>query len=86
MNMDICILRTVHKDTELRKSGGEWVSSVEVENAAIGYEKRRSRRIDANHPKWGERPLSLILVPKSHTRKKLKLIQKLSFFYHIQIT
>lgn len=50
---------------DMIKSGGEWVSSVEVENAAMGHEKvAEAAVIAANHPKWGERPL-LILVPKS---------------------
>ena len=50
---------------DMIKSGGEWVSSVEVENAAMGYDKvAEAAVIAANHPKWGERPL-LILVPKS---------------------
>ncbi len=68
---------------DMIKSGGEWVSSVEVENAAMGYEKvAEAAVIAANHPKWGERPL-LILVPKS-PQEKLN-IQKLSFSI-IQIT
>ncbi|RKG37431.1 long-chain-fatty-acid--CoA ligase [Acinetobacter rongchengensis] len=50
---------------DMIKSGGEWISSVEVENAAMGYDKVvEAAVIAANHPKWGERPL-LILVPKS---------------------
>ncbi|HFD2150883.1 TPA: acyl-CoA synthetase, partial [Acinetobacter baumannii] len=54
---------------DMIKSGGEWVSSVEVENAAMGYEKvAEAAVIAANHPKWGERPL-LILVPKSPQEK-----------------
>lgn len=50
---------------DMIKSGGEWVSSVEVENAAMGHAKvAEAAVIAANHPKWGERPL-LILVAKS---------------------
>ncbi|ODA12538.1 hypothetical protein BBP83_08170 [Acinetobacter celticus] len=48
------------------KSGGEWISSVEVENAAMGYHKVHEAAVIAvEHAKWGERPL-LILVAKEN--------------------
>lgn len=50
---------------DLIKTGGEWISSVEIENAVMGHDKvAEAAVIAASHPKWGERPL-LILVPKS---------------------
>ncbi len=43
------------------KSGGEWISSVAVENAAIGVPGvALAACIGASHPKWGERPLLLV--------------------------
>ena len=43
------------------KSGGEWISSVAVENAAIGVPGvALAACIGAAHPKWGERPLLLV--------------------------
>ncbi|WP_440453256.1 AMP-binding protein [Psychrobacter sp. ASPA161_9] len=52
---------------DMIKTGGEWVSSVEIENAMLGHEKvAEAAVIAANHPKWGERPL-LILVTKPTT-------------------
>jgi len=43
------------------KSGGEWISSVAVENAAIGVRGvALAACIGASHPKWGERPLLLV--------------------------
>ena len=49
---------------DMIKTGGEWVSSVEIENAMLGHEKvAEAAVIAASHPKWGERPL-LILVAK----------------------
>lgn len=52
---------------DMIKTGGEWVSSVEIENAMLGHEKvAEAAVIAANHPKWGERPL-LILVSKPAT-------------------
>ena len=46
------------------KSGGEWISSVELENAAIGCPGvAEAAAIGVPHPKWGERPL-LVVVRK----------------------
>lgn len=45
------------------KSGGEWISSIELENTAIGHESvAEAAVIGVPHPKWTERPL-LIVVP-----------------------
>ncbi len=44
------------------KSGGEWISSIDVENAAVGHPQvAEAAVIGRFHPKWSERPL-LILV------------------------
>ncbi len=46
------------------KSGGEWISSIDLENLAIGHPKvAEAAVIGVKHPKWDERPL-LIIVPK----------------------
>ena len=44
------------------KSGGEWISSIEVENAATGHPKvAEAGVIGRMHPKWGERPLLIVV-------------------------
>ncbi len=46
------------------KSGGEWISSIELENTAIGHpDVVEAAVIGIVHPKWDERPL-LIVVAK----------------------
>ncbi|HVV64294.1 MAG TPA: 3-(methylthio)propionyl-CoA ligase [Rhizomicrobium sp.] len=46
------------------KSGGEWISSIEIENIAVGHPAvAEAAVIGVAHPKWDERPL-LIIVPK----------------------
>jgi fatty-acyl-CoA synthase len=46
------------------KSGGEWISSIDLENLAIGHpDVAEAAVIGIAHPKWDERPL-LIIVPK----------------------
>jgi fatty-acyl-CoA synthase len=43
------------------KSGGEWISSIEIENLAVGHpEVAVAAVIAIPHPKWDERPLLLI--------------------------
>lgn len=52
------------RSKDIIKSGGEWISSVDLENIAIGHpDIADAAVIAAVHPKWDERPL-LILVPK----------------------
>ena len=44
------------------KSGGEWISSVELENAAIGCAGvHEAAAIGVHHPKWDERPILLVV-------------------------
>ena len=46
------------------KSGGEWISSIDLENTAVGHpEVAEAAVIGVPHPKWDERPL-LIIVRK----------------------
>jgi len=44
------------------KSGGEWISSVDLENAAIGCAGvHEAAAIGVHHPKWDERPILLVV-------------------------
>ncbi|HVY83489.1 MAG TPA: long-chain-fatty-acid--CoA ligase [Caulobacterales bacterium] len=46
------------------KSGGEWISTIDIENIAVGYEGVACAAvIGVKHPKWDERPL-LIIEPR----------------------
>src|SRR6202042_3077717 len=46
------------------KSGGEWISSIDIENLAVGHpDVAEAAVIGIAHPKWDERPL-LVIVPK----------------------
>ena len=52
------------RSKDLVKSGGEWISSVELENIAMGHpEIAMAAVIAAQHPKWDERPV-LIAIKK----------------------
>ena len=53
---------------DLIKSGGEWISSVEIENIAVGHpEIRMAAAIAARHPKWDERPILIAVKQENST-------------------
>jgi fatty-acyl-CoA synthase len=50
------------------KSGGEWISSIDLENLAVGHPSvAEAAVIGVRHPKWDERPL-LVIVLKAEQR------------------
>ncbi|HYK84166.1 MAG TPA: long-chain fatty acid--CoA ligase [Ktedonobacteraceae bacterium] len=58
------ILQLVDRTKDLVKSGGEWISSVELEGLIMGHPKvLEACVIGVPHPKWSERPLACV-VPK----------------------
>jgi 3-(methylthio)propionyl---CoA ligase len=57
-------MRITDRSKDVIKSGGEWISSIDLENAAIGHpDVKEAAVVGLPHPKWDERPL-LIIVPK----------------------
>jgi fatty-acyl-CoA synthase len=49
---------------DIVKSGGEWISSIQLENIAVGHpDVAEAAIVAARHPKWDERPL-LVLTAK----------------------
>ncbi|HZD72225.1 MAG TPA: long-chain fatty acid--CoA ligase [Actinomycetes bacterium] len=55
-------LNLVDRTKDLVKSGGEWISSVELENALMGHpEISQAAVIAVPDPKWDERPLAVVV-------------------------
>ncbi|MCJ8157486.1 long-chain fatty acid--CoA ligase [Sphingomonas sp. LaA6.9] len=55
-------MQITDRSKDVIKSGGEWISSVELENAAVGCPGvAEAAAIGIYHPKWDERPLLLIV-------------------------
>jgi fatty-acyl-CoA synthase len=53
------------------KSGGEWISSIEIENLAVGHPKvALAAVIGSAHPKWDERPVLLIKLKEGESEDK----------------
>ena len=58
------IIQLVDRTKDLVKSGGEWISSVELEGLIMGHPKvLEACVVGIPHPKWSERPLACV-VPK----------------------
>ena len=55
-------LTIVDRSKDVIKSGGEWISSIDLENVAVGHpELAECCVIGARHPKWDERPILLAI-------------------------
>ena len=60
------------------KSGGEWISSIDVENAAMAHDEvQEAAVIGVPHPKWTERPLLIVVPPEGKTPDKNDIIKSL---------
>jgi 3-(methylthio)propionyl---CoA ligase len=61
-------MQIVDRRKDVIKSGGEWISSIDLENAAIAHaDVAEAAVITVSHPRWGERPL-LIVAPRPGCR------------------
>jgi fatty-acyl-CoA synthase len=55
-------MQIVDRSKDVIKSGGEWISSIEIENLAVGLEGvAEAAVIGVAHPKWDERPLLVVV-------------------------
>jgi fatty-acyl-CoA synthase len=58
---DYGFMQITDRAKDVIKSGGEWISSIEIENLAAGHPKSAlAAVIGVAHPKWDERPLLLV--------------------------
>jgi fatty-acyl-CoA synthase len=57
------------------KSGGEWISSIELENLAIGHPNvAEAAVIGVRHPKWDERPLLVVVLKQGQSAGKGEIL------------
>ena len=74
-------VQIVDRTKDLVKSGGEWISSQDLENAIMAYPKVLEAAVIAvPHPKWQERPLACV-VPKPDFKDSLT---KAEIFEHLR--
>ncbi|MGR5360819.1 long-chain-fatty-acid--CoA ligase [Vibrio mediterranei] len=67
-------MQITDRSKDVIKSGGEWISSIELENIAVGHpDIKEAAVIGVSHNKWGERPL-LIAVTHDVTVTESELL------------
>ena len=55
-------MRITDRTKDVIKSGGEWISSIELENVAVGHPAvKEAAVIGVPHPRWTERPLLIVI-------------------------
>ena len=68
-------LNITDRSKDVIKSGGEWISSIELENIAVGHPKvAEAAVIGIRHPKWDERPLLVIVLKKGEKASKEEML------------
>jgi len=61
----------VDRAKDVVKSGGEWISTIDIENLAVGHPAvAEAAVIGVAHPKWDERPLLIIVLKPGKTATK----------------
>ncbi len=61
-------MRIVDRTKDVVKSGGEWISSVELENEIMAHPAIAEAAVIAvKHPKWSERPLACVVLKPGET-------------------
>jgi fatty-acyl-CoA synthase len=72
-------IQIVDRTKDVIKSGGEWISSVELENAIMSHPKiMEAAVIGLAHPKWDERPVAFA-VPKPEFKGKVTQEEVIEF-------
>ena len=68
---EIGFMHITDRAKDVIKSGGEWISSIEIENIAVGHPKVEiAAVIGAAHPKWDERPVLILKLKPDHALDK----------------
>ena len=63
-------LKITDRVKDFIKSGGEWISSVDMENEIVSHEAvLEAAVVGVAHPKWEERPLALVVLREEHKGK-----------------
>lgn len=64
------------RSKDIIKSGGEWISSVELENIAVAHPKLATAAvIGVPHPKWDERPLLVAVKAEGEDPSEAELLE-----------
>ncbi|MCW2523670.1 MAG: Acyl-CoA synthetase (AMP-forming)/AMP-acid ligase, partial [Frankiales bacterium] len=71
-------IRIADRTKDLIKSGGEWISSVELENAIMAHPAVAEAAVIAvAHPRWAERPLACVVLKEGHSATSAEIREHL---------
>ena len=71
-------IRLVDRTKDLIKSGGEWISSVELENELMAHPQiKEAAVIGVPHPRWAERPLACVVLEEGADLGKDEILEYL---------
>ena len=69
-------MQVTDRAKDVIKSGGEWISSIDLENLAVGHPKvAEAAVIGVKHPKWDERPLLVIVLKKDQAATREDILR-----------
>jgi acyl-CoA synthetase (AMP-forming)/AMP-acid ligase II len=69
-------MQITDRSKDVIKSGGEWISSIDLENAAVGHPAvAEAAVVGVRHPKWDERPLLIVVLKKDQTATKEEILR-----------
>ena len=61
-------MQITDRSKDVIKSGGEWISSIDLENLAVGHpDVAEAAVIGVRHPRWDERPLLIVVAKEGRT-------------------
>ncbi|MDD0809600.1 long-chain-fatty-acid--CoA ligase [Curvibacter sp. RS43] len=73
------VMQIRDRTKDVIKSGGEWISSIDLENAAIAHPAvAMAAVIGIKHPRWDERPLMLVVCKPGQSGDKAALLDFLA--------
>ncbi len=71
-------MQITDRSKDVIKSGGEWISSIDLENAAVGHPAvAEAAVIGVFHPKWDERPLLIVVRKKDASLEREAMLKYL---------
>jgi fatty-acyl-CoA synthase len=72
-------VRITDRAKDVVKSGGEWISSVALENALMSHPAVLEAAVfAAKHPRWDERPIAAVVLKPEHTATREALVAHLA--------
>ena len=69
-------MRITDRSKDVIKSGGEWISSIDLENLAVGHPAvAEAAVIGVHHPKWDERPLLIVQLKQGQKATREEILK-----------